>query len=85
MTYGILVFAALPDRPENAWFFSAQEKKAALIRTADNQTEAKEHREWKWAQISEAVRDPKYWCVVVFTIAQSITNAGITNVRAPTN
>ncbi|KAF4301535.1 Major facilitator superfamily [Botryosphaeria dothidea] len=79
MTYGILVFAALPDRPENAWFFSAQEKKAALIRTADNQTEAKEHREWKWAQISEAVRDPKYWCVVVFTIAQSITNAGITN------
>ncbi|EOD45818.1 putative allantoate permease protein [Neofusicoccum parvum UCRNP2] len=79
MGYGILVFAALPDRPEKAWFFSAEEKKASIIRTADNQTEAKKHREWKTAHILEAVRDPKYWCVVVFTIAQSITNAGITN------
>ncbi|EKG12354.1 Major facilitator superfamily [Macrophomina phaseolina MS6] len=79
MGYGILVFIALPDRPEKAWFFSAQEKKAAFIRTAENQTEAKKHRDWKSAHIWEAVQDPKYWCVVVFTIAQSITNAGITN------
>lgn len=81
MAYSIVVFAALPDLPEKAWFFSPEQKKAAIIRTAENQTEAKKHRGWKPTQILEAVRDPKYWCVVVFTIAQSVTNAGITNVR----
>ncbi|KAK0660551.1 putative transporter [Lasiodiplodia hormozganensis] len=79
MGYGILVFFSLPDRPEKAWFFSSEEKKAAVIRTAENQTEAKTRRGWKTAQILEAVRDSKYWCVVVFCIAQSIANAGITN------
>ncbi|KAF9638652.1 Major facilitator superfamily [Lasiodiplodia theobromae] len=79
MGYGILVFFSLPDRPEKAWFFSSEEKKAAVIRTAENQTEAKTRRGWKTAQILEAVRDSKYWCIVVFCIAQSIANAGITN------
>lgn len=82
MGYGILVFFSLPDRPEKAWFFSSEEKKAAVIRTAENQTEAKTRRGWKTAQILEAVRDSKYWCIVVFCIAQSIANAGITNVTS---
>ena len=38
MGFGILVFFALPDSPSNAWFFNAEEKKAAVIRTAKNQT-----------------------------------------------
>ena len=33
------------------------------------------------SQVLEALKDPKYWCVALFAIAQSITNAGITNVR----
>lgn len=33
----------------------------------------------KLGQISDALTDPKYYILMVFVIAQSITNAGITN------
>jgi len=38
MGFGILLFFALPDAPSKAWFFNAEEKKAAVIRAAKNQT-----------------------------------------------
>jgi hypothetical protein len=31
------------------------------------------------AHVLEVLRDPKYWCVAIYVVAQSITNAGITN------
>ncbi|OWP05989.1 hypothetical protein B2J93_6313 [Marssonina coronariae] len=79
MGFGILVFFALPDSPSTAWFFNAEERRFAVIRTAKNQTGVKTRQNWKMHQVLEALRDPKYWCVAVFVIAQSITNAGITN------
>ncbi|TVY30249.1 putative transporter [Lachnellula hyalina] len=79
MGVGILVFFALPDSPSKAWFFNAEEKKAAVIRLAENQTGVNSHKNWKMPQVLEALKDPKYWCVALFVIAQSITNAGITN------
>lgn len=30
-------------------------------------------------QIVEALKSPQYWLLVVFAVAQAITNAGITN------
>lgn len=41
MGFGILLFFALPDSPSKAWFFTAEEKKAAVIRAAKNQTGVK--------------------------------------------
>jgi len=44
MGAGILVFLALPDSPSKAWFFNAEEKKAAVIRLAGNQTGVESHK-----------------------------------------
>jgi len=44
MGVGILVFFALPDSPSKAWFFNAEEKKAAVIRLAENQTGVNSHK-----------------------------------------
>ncbi|PVH84373.1 putative allantoate permease [Cadophora sp. DSE1049] len=79
MGFGILLFFALPDAPSKAWFFNAEEKRAAVVRAAKNQTGVKTQQKWKLAQVLEALSDPKYYCVAIFVIAQSITNAGITN------
>lgn len=80
MVVGIVVVALLPDSPSKAWFFSPEEKEFAAIRLAENQTGLESHQKWKISQVLEALQDPKYWCVALFVIAQSITNAGITNV-----
>lgn len=83
MLVGIVVVALLPDSPSKAWFFSKEEKEAAIIRLAENQTGLESRQKWQISQVVEALKDPKYWCVALFVIAQSITNAGITNVRSP--
>ncbi|KAH7407749.1 hypothetical protein BKA64DRAFT_706157 [Cadophora sp. MPI-SDFR-AT-0126] len=74
MGFGILLFFASPDAPSKAWFFNVEEKKAAVVPAAKNQT-----GKWYPKQVLEALSDPKYYCVAIFVIAQSITNAGITN------
>ena len=61
-----------PDWCEN----SASKYNRHFQRTMD--TDA--HQKWKLSQVLEALTDPKYYCVAIFVIAQSITNAGITNV-----
>ncbi|KAI4804974.1 MFS general substrate transporter [Aureobasidium sp. EXF-8845] len=78
MFAGILVFFALPNDPGHAWFFTKEEKNFARMRVSENRAATRDKR-WKFSQIREALADPKYWCVAVFVIAQSITNAGITN------
>ncbi|CAL3971284.1 unnamed protein product [Diplocarpon coronariae] len=50
MGFGILVFFALPDSPSTAWFFNAEERRFAVIRTAKNQTGVKTR------QVGEAIR-----------------------------
>lgn len=41
---GGLVIFALPDSPATAWFLSAEEKKIALLRVAENQTGLGSHK-----------------------------------------
>jgi hypothetical protein len=38
---GVIVLVALPDHPEKAWFFNAEEKKLFAVRMAENQTNGK--------------------------------------------
>ncbi|KAL3469400.1 major facilitator superfamily domain-containing protein [Aspergillus californicus] len=76
---GILFTIAMPDNPATAWFLSSKERKIAVRRVAANQTGLDSHSKMKLHQIIEALKDPKYYCLMIFVIAQSITNAGITN------
>lgn len=41
---GFLLFFGLPDSPSKAWFFTAEEKKLAVIRLASNQTGVESHK-----------------------------------------
>lgn len=33
------------------------------------------------SHVLEALKQPQYWIIALFVVAQSITNAGVTNVR----
>ncbi|KAH8886109.1 putative allantoate permease [Thozetella sp. PMI_491] len=77
--FGVVVFLILPDSPTKAWFFTAEEKKLVVLRTAENQTGMHTNKAWKLSQVTEALKDPKYWVLAVSVVAFAITNAGITN------
>ncbi|KAI9730900.1 MAG: hypothetical protein M1834_005618 [Cirrosporium novae-zelandiae] len=77
---GIILWLALPDSYETAWFLSDEECEEAKLRTIENQTGVDMRKGWKSAHVVETLRDPKYWVIAVFGICQSITNAGIINV-----
>ncbi|KZF26202.1 MFS general substrate transporter [Xylona heveae TC161] len=79
MFLGIVTLFVLPDSAQNAWFLTAEEKQVAFSRTAANQTGVNTHRSFKLSQVLEALADPKYWVMVIFAIAQALTNAGVTN------
>jgi MFS family permease len=76
---GVLCLIALPDRHENAWFLRTSEVQQAKMRAQENNTGVSIRQPWNFSHIIEATKDPKYWLVVIFAIAQSVTNAGITN------
>ncbi|KAF4537720.1 Sucrose/H+ symporter, plant [Lasiodiplodia theobromae] len=78
LTMGVLIFLALPDSPSTAWFLTKEERPIAIRRVAMNQTGDASESRIEWGQILEALRDPKYWCIATFFVAQAITNAGIT-------
>ncbi|KAJ4229150.1 hypothetical protein NW759_003873 [Fusarium solani] len=79
LVVGIAVFFLLPNSPAQAWFLNDELKSVAVLRLASNQTATKASTKLRWGQIVEALKDTKYWCLAIFFIAQSITNAGITN------
>ncbi|GAA6002871.1 uncharacterized protein JCM10292_001348 [Rhodotorula paludigena] len=76
--FGILVIVILPTTPQTAWFFTQAERERVAIRLADNQ-QSKDTKKFRPKQIVEALKSPQYWLLVVFAVAQAITNAGITN------
>ncbi|CAL5870950.1 uncharacterized protein PFLUO_LOCUS5192 [Penicillium psychrofluorescens] len=76
---GFLIFFVLPNAPATAWFLSAEEKKVALLRVAENQTGLESHKNIRLNQIWDALQDPLYYILMVFVVAQAVTNAGITN------
>ncbi|KAG0669457.1 hypothetical protein C6P40_004675, partial [Pichia californica] len=80
MLFGLVTFFLIPSSMKDAWFFTEEEKKCAIARSATNQTGI--HfgtKDIKWYQIQESLLDPKYWSLVVFIIVQNFINAGITN------
>ncbi|KAL2671410.1 hypothetical protein Neosp_013996 [[Neocosmospora] mangrovei] len=79
LVVGIAVFFLLPSSPAKAWFLNDELKSVAVLRLASNQTATEASTKLRWGQIGEALKDTKYWCLAIFFIAQSITNAGITN------
>ncbi|KAH7244925.1 major facilitator superfamily domain-containing protein [Fusarium solani] len=79
LVVGIAVFFLLPNSPAQAWFLNDELKSVAVLRLASNQTATEASTKLRWGQIGEALKDTKYWCLAIFFIAQSITNAGITN------
>ncbi|KAF5983765.1 allantoate permease [Fusarium coicis] len=76
---GALVFFGLPDTPSRAWFFTEEEKKLAMIRLAPNQTGIESKKKFQTAQIFEALRDPKCYCIWLGVFGYALANAGITN------
>ncbi|KAH7129087.1 putative allantoate permease [Dactylonectria macrodidyma] len=77
-TLGIFTTLMLPTTPGKAWFLTASEKLRAVERVASNQ-QGKMVAGFKRSQCVEALKSPSYWILITFTIAQSVTNAGITN------
>ncbi|KAF7556925.1 hypothetical protein G7Z17_g1080 [Cylindrodendrum hubeiense] len=75
---GIFTTLVLPSTPGRAWFLKESEKLRAVERLASNQ-QGKMVAGFKVSQCIEALKSPSYWILIIFTIAQSITNAGITN------
>ncbi|GAA5957215.1 hypothetical protein JCM3765_000393, partial [Sporobolomyces pararoseus] len=78
VAFGLLVTAILPSRPETAWFFNQRERIRAVARLNENQQNI-QAKTFRPAQCIEALKDPQYWILIFYAIAQSITNAGITN------
>lgn len=78
VAFGLLVTAILPSSPETAWFLTPRERIRAVARLAENQQNV-QVKLFRPAQCLEAIKDLRYWILILFTIAQSITNAGITN------
>ncbi|KAK5996816.1 putative transporter [Cladobotryum mycophilum] len=76
--FGIVCLLSLPDNHDNAWFLSGPEREKAKLRTRENQTGEKMQSQFKWSHVVEALKDVKYWVIIMFGICQSITNAGIT-------
>lgn len=77
-TLGIYTTLMLPSTPGRAWFLNESEKMRAVERLASNQ-QGKMIAGFKMSQCVEALKSPSYWLLIIFTIAQSVTNAGITN------
>ncbi|RAQ99514.1 asparagine synthase [Stemphylium lycopersici] len=76
---GVTCLIAMPDHHDNAWFLRPSEVHQAKMRTQENNTGLSTRQPWNFSHIFEATKDAKYWLIVIFAIAQSITNAGITN------
>lgn len=55
-----------------------EERTQAELRLADNH-QASESTRFRASQCREALLSPDYWILVVFAVAQSVTNAGVTN------
>lgn len=81
---GITAALAIPDSPNQAWFLSAMEKKAASVRLAENLEQKKwqtqqRAKTFRIGQCFEALVSGKYWVLMLFAFAQAITASGITN------
>lgn len=77
MLFGVLFTVAMPKSPLTAWFLNKEEKHAAHRRLVLDQL-TQEHTAFSWAEVREAVLDPKVWCLFVVAAMTCITASIIT-------
>lgn len=77
MAWSIVAFIFLPSTPMDAFFLNEREKSHMVNRLAANKTGIVNHT-WKWAQVTEALADPKTWLLFFFNIAINVPNGGLT-------
>jgi hypothetical protein len=80
--YAIILFFILPDSPAKASFLTESERKIAVQRTLKNKTGSTGVMEaFQWSQVSDAVKDPQTWFLVLYTFCVNLANGGLTSVR----
>ncbi|KAI3395779.1 hypothetical protein diail_862 [Diaporthe ilicicola] len=75
LLFGLACFAA-PSDPAAAWFLTRDERFAAVERLRRGQTGVRCTR-FKWAQVREAVLDPKVWLVFVMMASAYTINGAV--------
>jgi len=79
LAWSAVLLWRLPDAPSTARFLTENERIMAVDRVRSNQTGMKDNQ-FKWKQVWEAMTDIKIWLLVVFMLANSISNGAITTV-----
>ncbi|BEJ15965.1 hypothetical protein CspHIS471_0505700 [Cutaneotrichosporon sp. HIS471] len=74
MGFVFLVFGGTPDE---VWWLSKREKRMAKARIVSNATGGGERQPWKWDQVRECLRDPQWYCALLFNLLPSIPNGAI--------
>ncbi|OMP86146.1 putative transporter [Diplodia seriata] len=76
--WSVSLFWTIPDSPTRAWFLRGREDaRLAVARVKANLTGIKS-REWKGAQVVEALKDPQSWLFVLIQLCGNIPNGGVT-------
>ncbi|XWW94937.1 hypothetical protein V2A60_002887 [Cordyceps javanica] len=76
VAWGVAMFMALPDVPNKAFFLNKDDGKKAILRVQENMTGIKNNK-LKWAQVREALTDPKAWMLCLLLMCSSIPNGGV--------
>lgn len=83
LLWAAIVCVFLPDDPTKCWWLSDREKFVALQRVVDNNTGV-DCKVLKRYQIRECLLDWKTWLIVIFALAQNISNGMCTLIQAIT-
>ncbi|KAF7368535.1 MFS general substrate transporter [Mycena venus] len=70
----VLFWLFFPDSPTSAWFLTPEERTVAIMRLKQNQTGV-ENKQFKQAQMVEALVDPKTWLFALFSVLSQIPNS----------
>ncbi|KAJ6785219.1 hypothetical protein PWT90_02953 [Aphanocladium album] len=76
VAWGIAMVLTLPDVPNKAFFLSKEDGEKAILRVQENMTGIKNNK-IKWAQVREALTDPKAWILVLIQLCSNIPNGGV--------
>ena len=73
---GIITWFALPNTPESAYFFTAEEKAYAAARLKRQTGYTKKAAEFHWDDVKKAFKDWRVWCGVICFWACTIGTYG---------
>lgn len=70
---GLVFFFVAPSNPTKARWLSEREKAIAILRITENKTGLDE-KTFKWDQVKEAMVDPRFWLINLFSLTNTIPN-----------